>query len=290
MHHCSKRSGILASVLVCMMCAPIGCASKAGSSKGLAGSGSDASGSNGFQTEVLANDDPTSRISRVRLSTDAIEVRPDWVVNPAMGGVLGAVGVSSMNDLGTRFQIEDARYSARLEIARMLETRIQSAGRDLTEQRIRATRENDDDPKANNDSTHSKIGIDRRITDVVLSGSRQRALWFDPMNRDLYVWVVMDGGILEAVSHTVSDDVSIFVAIQKIVKEYIPPRPEIVVDIENAPETPALPPLSPAEQLEDFLKTLESQPINRGDTEYLDESGSPVSRPVEPGLLEEIGG
>lgn len=206
--------------------------------------------------------DPADRIKSVRLSTDALKVRPDWVSNPGMGGVLGAVGVGEINDLGTRFQVEEARFSARLEIGRMLETRVQSAGRDETNQNIRASRD-DDKITRSSDSTHDKLGIDRRITDVVLAGSRQRGLWVDPTTDVVYVWMVMDGKVLDAVDHAVENGVSIFVAIQRIMTEYVPPRPELIVEIEGVPERPApeQKPLTPIQELEDKLNELESQPI-----------------------------
>ena len=303
-HHHVVSVGTLSLLSIASVLSSVGCSSTKAKrapptasavSAPLAADGSVARGGEGgtagYQATLIESDDPMDRISRVRISTAALQVRPDWVSNPATGGVLGAVGVSSKNDLGTRFQIEDARYGARLEIGRMLETRVQSAGRDLTEQRIRATRSGDDEARANNDSTHSKIGIDRRITDVVLSGSRQRGMWIEPGSQDMYVWVVMDGRILEAVEHSVADDVSIFVALQKIMKEYVPPRPELVVDVENAPEAPALPPQSPAEELEDFLNELRSQPIERDDTRELDEDqSSSITKPREPRLSDEVTG
>lgn len=212
------------------------------------------------------SEDPADRIKSVRLSTDALRVRPDWVSNPGMGGVLGAVGVAEINDLGTRFQVEEARFAARLEIARMLETRVQSAGRDETNQNIRASRDGDEISRSS-DSTHEKLGIDRRITDIVLAGSRQRGLWVDPETGVVYVWIVMDGKVLDAVEHTVANGVSIFVAIQRIMTEYVPPRPELIVEIEGAPERPAPQPdpLTPVEELEEKLNELESQPITSGD-------------------------
>jgi hypothetical protein len=232
--------------------------------------------------------DDSNRITAVRLSTDAIRVRPDWVSNPGIGGVLGSVGVAARNDLGTRFQVDEARLAARLEIANMLETRVQSAGRDVTDQSIAAQRRGGELTQ-NNDSRYDKLGIDRRIADIVLSGSRQRGLWVDPETGDVFVWMVMDGRVLDAVDHTIDNGISVFVASQRITTEYIPPRPEIVVEMEDAPRPAPPKPKTPVEELEGYLNELESQPIHRDDTEEID-GGSSATREVDPDLAGEVTG
>lgn len=183
---------------------------------------------------------------------------PDWVVNPTIDGVLGAVGVAGRNDLGTTHQLDNARTSARLEIARMLEVRVQEVGRRDIEQSLRVAGEGQVQDQG---SRKSLLGVDRNIADMVLAGSRQRALWFDPTNGDCYLWMVMDGAIKTKADHYVENGVSVYVANQPITKEF---RPEHPKPPEPAPIVQPVvpePPKGPLEQLESRLKPIESVPV-----------------------------
>ena len=200
--------------------------------------------------------------------TDFIDRVPEWVINPTLGGVTGAVGVAARNDLGRKEQLDESRLNARIELASMLETRIQRVGRTELEQDTRI--EGGGDASRSRKST---IGIDRVILDSVLAGSRQRALWVDEDTGECYVWIVMDGAVLERADHTLSGDVSIFRANKSIASEYRPDRrrfekPTVIV----TPRTPAPvvapvepekepePPKTPIEELEDQLKPIETIP------------------------------
>lgn len=187
---------------------------------------------------------------------------PDWVGNPSIGGVSGAVGVATRNDLGTREQLDQARMNARLEIANTLEIRLQKVGRSELEQHVRIVGTTAGIGK-DNDSRRSTIGVDRNITDIVLAGSRQRALWFNPVNGDAFVWMVLDGSIFQRVNHSVEHDVSVFVANAPITAEYRPQR-EPEVEIEVPPPAPEAP-RGPIEQLESNLKPVETIPLKSAD-------------------------
>jgi hypothetical protein len=184
---------------------------------------------------------------------------PDWVINPAMGGVVGAVGVASVKGLGMREQLDEARLSGRLELASMLETRLQTVGRSALEENLMANA----DGRSEN-SRRNTLGIDRDILDIVLAGSRQRALWFDPETDECFVWMVLDGGVLTKAQHYIVDDISVFIANKPIAEEYKPQRakvksPTVVVEAPApAPEEPK----EPVEQLEESLKPIQSVPIN----------------------------
>lgn len=185
---------------------------------------------------------------------------PDWAINPAMGGVVGAVGVASVKGLGMREQLDEARLSGRLELASMLETRLQTVGRSTLEENLMANAEG-----RGENSRRNTLGVDRDILDIVLAGSRQRALWFDPETDECFVWMVLDGGVLSQAQHYVVDDLSVFIADKPIAEEYKPKRaklapPTIVVEA-PAPEAPA--PKEPVEQLEGSLKPIESVPIKQ---------------------------
>jgi hypothetical protein len=202
----------------------------------------------------------TRYITTLGLPSDMLIHYPDWIVNPAIDNVLGSVGVAGPSVLGTRNQVEEARFAARMELARMLETRVQSVGRGELEEHSRATGD-PEEPTPNAEGRRSELGVDRDITDLVLSGSRQRAMWFDPLSRDCYVWVVMDGGIPGKANHFVENGTSVYVANQPIGTEYRPERqPE---PRSSEPVAPAAPPVikSPIEQLEENLKPIETLPV-----------------------------
>jgi hypothetical protein len=193
---------------------------------------------------------------------------PDWVINPGLGGVTGAVGVAAMKGLGTREQIDEARLNGRLELVSMLETRVQGIGRMELEENARAT------GKLTEDSRKNVLGIDRDIIDSVLSGTRQRALWFDPMNDECFVWMVLDGSLRDVVDHYVVEDVSVFVASTPISSDYRPERrkpevPRVIIEqAEPAPlPAPPTPELTPAEELEKNLKPIETIPSEEKPTE-----------------------
>ena len=180
---------------------------------------------------------------------------PDWVVNPSLDGVLGAVGVAAPNDLGTSHQVEGARTSARLELARMLEVRVQEVGRRDIDQHLRV---GDEGSIEDQGSRKSLLGVDRNISDLVLAGSRQRALWFDPNSGDCYAWIVMDGSIQSKADHYVENGVSVYVANQVIDTEFRPQRPQ--PEPAPAPEAPQQP-TDPLDRLESNLDPIETIPV-----------------------------
>ena len=140
----------------------------------------------------------------------------------------------------------------------MLETRLQTVGRSALEENLMATAEG-----RGENSRRNTLGVDRDILDIVLAGSRQRALWFDPETGECFVWMVLDGGVLSQALHYVVDDLSIFIADTPIAAEYKPVRaklapPTIVVE---AAEAAPPPPKEPVERLEESLKPIESVPI-----------------------------
>jgi len=192
---------------------------------------------------------------------------PDWVINPGLGGVTGAIGVAAKKGLGTREQIDEARLNARLELASMLEARLQKVGRSQLEELRGVTGQ-----RLSEKSERKTLAVDRDILDMVLAGTRQRALWFDPDNAECYVWLVLDGRVLKAVDHIVVDSVSAFVATQMVSTEYRPERrkPEVPqVIVEQPQEAPkpapapkkAAPPKTPVEKLEGSLQPIKTIPI-----------------------------
>ncbi len=198
---------------------------------------------------------------------------PDWVINPGLGGVIGAVGVAPPKGMGTKEQLDEARLNGRIEIVNMLEGRVQRVGRAELEGNSRATA-----ASRSEQSRKNILGIDRNILDSILAGSRQRALWFDPDNGECYVWMVLDGAVLDKVDHHVKDSVSVFSANTPITSEYRPQRrvPEVPRVSVEAPDTPAAttPPRSPVDELETKLKDIETIPSNKNDSSNDSQSDS----------------
>ena len=56
------------------------------------------------------------------------------------------------------------------------------------------------------------VTVDRDLVDVVIAGSRQRALWFDPESGECYVWMVLDAKILDGAKAVVVEGVSVLEA------------------------------------------------------------------------------
>jgi hypothetical protein len=205
--------------------------------------------------------------------TDFYDRVPEWVINPTIGGVTGSVGVAATNDLGRKEQIDEARLSGRIEIASMLEIRVQSVGRSELEQDTRVEAGGNA-----NRSRKNALGIDRDILDSVLAGSRQRALWLDEDTGDVYVWMVMDGAVLDRADHALVRDVSVFTANQAITTEFRPDRRRfekatviVVPDAPQAAPAPVIqeaapePPKTPVEELEGQLKPIETIPTGADD-------------------------
>jgi hypothetical protein len=190
---------------------------------------------------------------------------PDWVINPGFGGVTGAVGVASRKGLGTKEQLDEARLNARLEIASMLEARVQNAGRSELEENTRVAGDN-----LSEESRKSRLKIERDILDMVLAGTRQRALWFDPDNGECYIWIVLDGRLRDVVDQQIVEGVSVFVANTPVANEYKPvrrkaPVPKVYVQQpdrrpEPKPEAAPVPEKTQKEKLEDTLKPIETIP------------------------------
>jgi len=190
---------------------------------------------------------------------------PDWVINPGLGGVTGAVGVASPKGMGTKEQLDEARLNARLELAAMLEARVQNAGRGELEENTSVA----GDDKSEQ-SRKSRLKIERDILDSVLAGTRQRALWFDPENGEAYMWIVLDGRLRDVVDQHIVEGVSVFVANTPVATEYKPQRrkapvPKVYVQQaqpqpEAKPEPKPEPEKTQKEKLEDTLKPIETIP------------------------------
>lgn len=176
---------------------------------------------------------------------------PDWVIDPSAEGVVGAVGVASKGERSTREQLEEARLSGRMELASMFEVRLQRVGRTEIEEIDQTT-----GPARDQSQRRNLVTVDRDVVDVVIAGSRQRALWFDPESGECYVWMVLDAKILDKAKQVVVEGVSVLTARDPTasVQDHPPrdDRKEVVPD--EPPTAPPKTPETPAEKIEDRRK------------------------------------
>ena len=117
----------------------------------------------------------------------AISDQPDWV--QSMGyydkGV-GAIGSSPKSNLGSQVQREDALLAARNELAKSIESKVQSAisqtRQRLIEQGIAGAEEL---------GTLQTQNAARQMVNMRLNNSRPLKQWKDPESGELYVWVII---------------------------------------------------------------------------------------------------
>jgi len=117
-----------------------------------------------------------------------ISEQPDWV--QSMGSYdkgQGAIGSSPKSSLGSQVQREDALLAARNELAKNLESKIQSAisltRQRLIEQGVAGAEE------LGTQQTQNAV---RQMVNMRLNNSRPLKQWKDPESGELYVWVVID--------------------------------------------------------------------------------------------------
>ena len=129
------------------------------------------------------------------------EDQPDWV--QSMGRYdkgEGAVGSSPKSNLGTQVQREDAMLAARNELAKNIETKIQSVvsqtRQRLLEQGIAGASE------LGSLQTQNVI---RGLVNLKLKKSRPIKQWKDPESDELYVWVVIEQADLDQMGEDVQN-------------------------------------------------------------------------------------
>ena len=100
-----------------------------------------------------------------------------------------------------------------------------------------------------------------------MNGSRQRGLWINPHTRDVFVWMVMDGSVQNALEHKVENGTSVFIADKPIDSEYKPRTPEVKRPKAKPAPAPVEAPKSEAQQLEANLDDLDAVQVELETTE-----------------------
>lgn len=131
---------------------------------------------------------------------------PDWVMDPCTDGQFGAVGISRTSLGGSAEEFARALANGRTELARTINVRVQSAY-------IRFFTEGGSLNQATNGGVEAKTAaeemstnVSRQLTDQVLSGSRQKAIYRDPNTKEVFMWVIISPDKLEAIQAQVKQE------------------------------------------------------------------------------------
>jgi hypothetical protein len=114
---------------------------------------------------------------------------PDWVKDPTMGGKypLAAAGSSQMMKAGFAFTKDKAINNARVELGRVVSTKVQAVFKDWTREGGEIT--------SNEDRTMAMTmaeNISRSVTNQEINGTPQRDLYVDKASNTMFVWVYVD--------------------------------------------------------------------------------------------------
>mgnify|MGYP000594886690 CR=1 FL=1 len=119
---------------------------------------------------------------------------PEWVRTDGNydGKGIGAIGSAAFDETGTQIQRSEAKTAARAELSQIIEVRIQSSI-STTNQRLKDTGLG----AGREVSALQTQAIVSALADRVMKNSQPVKQWRDPTNRELYVWVVIDGDKLD---------------------------------------------------------------------------------------------
>ena len=119
--------------------------------------------------------------------------QPEWVRKEGLYEKgIGAIGSAAFDPSGTQIQRSEAKTAARAELSQIIEVRIQSSI-STTNQRLKDTGLG----AGGEVSALQTQAIVSALADRVMRNSQPVKQWRDPTNRELYVWVVIDGDKLD---------------------------------------------------------------------------------------------
>jgi len=126
--------------------------------------------------------------------------QPEWAMN--MGKYdkgIGAVGVARSTNLGTQRQINQANLAARMQLAQILESKIEGAVESAAESAIMLNL-----PEGKEIGQLTEQEQVRTFVKKTLEMSQPNAQWKDPENGELYVWVVIEQRDLDILKNNIS--------------------------------------------------------------------------------------
>ena len=124
---------------------------------------------------------------QVKEGSDLSE-KPVWAMN--MGKYdkgIGAVGVARYTSLGTQRQINQANLAARIQLAQILESKIEGAVESASESAIMLNL-----PEGKEIGQLTEQEQARTFVKKTLEMTQPNAQWKDPENGELYVWMILE--------------------------------------------------------------------------------------------------
>ena len=114
---------------------------------------------------------------------------PDWVKDPTMGGKfpLAAAGSSQQMKAGFAFTRDKALNNARVELGRVVSTKVQAVFKDWTREGGEITSQDDKTM-----AMTMAENISRSVTNQEINGTPQRELHVDKASNTMFVWVYVD--------------------------------------------------------------------------------------------------
>jgi hypothetical protein len=132
------------------------------------------------------------------VTTTSARRAPAWIDNEEIPDGLGAVGIAQPNPMGDKtLQRTTAAADARARLAGKLKVRIQSMFSRLDQQVATAAAGAAGRPIRTEVMARVVDNVTRQLVDQDLAGAGTRAVWTDPGNGDLYVFVVLAGDALD---------------------------------------------------------------------------------------------
>ena len=114
--------------------------------------------------------------------------KPAWVIN--MGTYdkgIGAVGIARRTKLGTQRQINQANLAARLQLAQIVESKVEGAVESAAESAIMLNL-----PEGKEIGQLTEQEQVRTFVKKTIEMSRPKAQWKDRTNGELYVWMILE--------------------------------------------------------------------------------------------------
>jgi hypothetical protein len=127
---------------------------------------------------------------------------PVWVADPSYDDQFGAVGISRPSLGGMNETFKKARMEGRLELARIISTKVQAAY-------VRYFQEGGEiyagekGPEYQTMATEMAEDTSRQITDQLLQGTKQMEFWQHPESKDMYVWMIIDPEAMDMIADQV---------------------------------------------------------------------------------------
>jgi len=128
----------------------------------------------------------------IPVTTTTAKNAPSWIDNEEIPDGLAAVGIAQPNPMNDKsMQRTVAIADARTKLAGKLKVRVQNMFSQLNQQATTASADGSRKPIKTDVMNRVVENVTRQLVDQELAGTSVRALWTDPGDNNLYVFVVM---------------------------------------------------------------------------------------------------